>query len=80
MVLARHGTAYTAASPRKMLDLSQIAVLLDLETSSDGEGALEKIVGYFINQEEKNFFVDQWKDGVEFNVRTERSPPATEAD
>jgi hypothetical protein len=72
--ISRHGTAYTAASPEKMHGLTKYAILLDLETASDGLGSLEKIFGFILSQEEKNFFLGQWKDGMEFNVRTERFP------
>ena len=71
--IARHGTAYTALPAGKLQDLKQFAILIDLTTSSDGLGSLEKIFGYFISQEVENFFLGQWKDGMELHVRTERN-------
>jgi hypothetical protein len=72
--IARHGTAYTALAAGKFQDLKQFAIHIDLTTSSDGQDSLAKIFGTFINQGDKNFFVGQWKDGIELHVRTERNP------
>jgi hypothetical protein len=71
--IARHGTAYTSASADKLHDLKQFSIYVDLTTSSDGLGSLEKIFGHFIGQEDENFFLAQWKDGLELRVRTERN-------
>jgi hypothetical protein len=43
-----------------------------LTTSSDGLSAFEKIFSYFVNQEEMNFLLGQWKDGLLFHLRNER--------
>ena len=61
--IARHGTAYTTASPEKIDGLEQFTVLLDLETASDGLSAFEKIFMYAVSQEDLNFLFGQWKDG-----------------
>jgi len=71
--IARHGTAYTALPAGKLQDLKQFAILVDLTTSSDGLDSLEKIFGCLISQEAENFFLAQWKDGMELRVRTERN-------
>ena len=71
--IARHGTAYTASPAGKLQGLNQFAIHLDLTTSSDGLDSLEKIFGYFINQDDENFFMAQWKDGIELRVRTEKN-------
>jgi len=71
--IARHGTAYTALPAGKLQDLKQFAILVDLTTTSDGLDSLGKIFGYLISQEAENFFLAQWKDGMEFRVRTERN-------
>ena len=71
--IARHGTAYTALPPVKLQDLKQFAILIDISTSSDGLDSLEKIFGYFISQEAENFFVAQWKDGIELRLRTKKN-------
>ena len=71
--IARHGTAYTALPAGKLQDLKQFAILIDLTTTSDGLDSLGKIFGYLISQEAENFFLAQWKDGMEFRVRTERN-------
>jgi glycopeptide antibiotics resistance protein len=71
--IARHGTAYTALPAGKLQDLKQFAIHIDLTTSSDGLDSLEKIFGHFINQEDENIFLAQWKDGIELRVRTERN-------
>ena len=71
--IARHGTAYTALPAGKLQDLKQFAILIDLTTASDGLDSLGKIFGYLISQEAENFFLAQWKDGMEFRVRTERN-------
>jgi len=71
--IARHGTAYTALPAGKLQDLKQFAILVDLTTSSDGLDSLEKIFGSLISQEAENFFLAQWKDGMELRVRTERN-------
>lgn len=69
-----HGTAYTATSTGKPQGIYRFTVLVDLETLSDGLDSLENIVGYFDNRADKNFFLAQWKDEIELNVRTERNP------
>ena len=71
--IARHGTAYTALPAGKLQDLKQFAILVDLTTTSDGLDSLGKIFGYLISQEAENFFLAQWKDGMELRVRTERN-------
>lgn len=73
MEIARHGTAYTALPAGKLQDLKQFAILVDLTTSSDGLDSLGKIFGCLISQEAENFFLAQWKDGMELRVRTERN-------
>ena len=73
MEIARHGTAYTALPAGKLQNLKQFAILIDLTTTSDGLDSLEKIFGYLISQEAENFFLAQWKDGMELRVRTERN-------
>ena len=70
--IARHGTAYTALPAGKLQDLKQFAIYIDLATSSDGLSAFEKIFGYAINQEEMNFLLGQWKDGLVLHSRTEQ--------
>ena len=72
LVIARHGTAYTASSPGKLEGLSQLAVLIDLETSSDGLSAFEKIFSYSISQMQMNFILGQWKDAFLPIVRTDQ--------
>jgi hypothetical protein len=74
LALARHGTAYTAASPDKLHHLHHFAIYIDLVTSSDGLNSFEKIFSYFINQEEMNFILGQWKDGLGLTFRTEKVP------
>jgi hypothetical protein len=74
LVFARHGTAYTAASPDKLHHLHHFAIYIDLVTSSDGLNSFEKIFSYFINQEEMNFILGQWKDGLGLTFRTEKVP------
>ena len=63
MEIARHGSAYTASSAGKLRDLDQFAIYVDITTSSDGLSSFEKIFSYFMNQEEMNFLLGQWKDG-----------------
>jgi VanZ family protein len=70
--IARHGTAYTASSAGKLQDLNQFAIYVDITTSSDGLSSFEKIFSYFINQEEMNFILGQWKDGLVPTFRTEK--------
>jgi hypothetical protein len=70
--IARHGTAYTASSAGKHRDLNQFAIYIDITTSSDGLSSFEKIFSYFINQEEMNFILGQWKDGLVPTFRTEK--------
>ena len=72
MEIARHGTAYTASSADKLQDLNQFAIYIDLTTSSDGLNAFEKIFSYFVNQEEMNFLLGQWKDGLVLHLRTDK--------
>ena len=71
--IARHGTAYTALPAGKLQGLKQFAIHIDLVTLSDGLDSLEKIFGYLISQEAENFFLAQWKDGLELRVRNERN-------
>jgi len=71
--VARHGTAYTVLPAGKLQELKQFAILIDLTTASDGLDSLEKIFGYLISQEAENFFLAQWKDGIELRIRTERN-------
>ena len=73
LAIARHGTAYTALPAGKLQELKQFAIYVDLVSSSDGLDSLEKIFGCLISQEAENFFLAQWKDGLEFRVRTERN-------
>jgi hypothetical protein len=73
LLLARHGTGYTASSAGKLQDLKPFAIRIDLATSSDGQDSLAKIFGSFISQADQNFFLAQWKDGLELRVRTERN-------
>ena len=73
MEVARHGTAYTVLPAGKLQELKQFAILIDLTTASDGLDSLEKIFGYLISQEAENFFLAQWKDGIELRIRTERN-------
>ena len=71
--IARHGTAYAAVPAGKLQGLKQFAIYFDLATSSDEQGSLAKIFGSIISQGDKNFFLAQWKDGIELNIRTDRS-------
>ena len=72
MEIARYGTAYTASSAGKLQDLNQLAIYIDITTSSDGLSSFEKIFSYFVNQEEMNFILGQWKDSLVPTFRTEK--------
>jgi len=72
LTLARHGSAYTASSPGKLQGLSRFAIFVDVETSSDGLSAFEKIVSYGDSQTEMNFILGQWKDGFIPVLRTDQ--------
>jgi len=72
--VARHGTAYTFAPAGKLQDLKQFAIHVEITSSSDGLNSFEKIFSYFINQEEMNFILGQWKDGLGLTFRTEKAP------
>jgi hypothetical protein len=70
--VSRHGTAYTDSSPEKLHRLEHFAIDIDLASSSDGLSSFEKIFSYFINQEQMNFILGQWKDGLVPTFRTEK--------
>lgn len=68
LVLARPGTAYEAQRAEKLHGLTQFSISLDLATASDGLSSFEKIFSLARSQEQMNFIVGQWKDGVVLHI------------
>lgn len=68
LVLARPGTAYEAQRAEKLHGLRQFSISLDLATASDGLSSFEKIFSLARSQEQMNFIVGQWKDGVVLHI------------
>ncbi len=64
------GTAYTSSPPTKLGNIEKFTIFLDFASTSTGIRGFEKIFGYFMDQDEMNFMVGQWKDGLGLSLRT----------
>lgn len=69
--ISRHGTAYTPGAVDKLHGLSQFTLYLDVVSSSDGLSSFEKILSHAVNQENANFIVGQWKDGLGLHLKAD---------
>jgi VanZ family protein len=65
------GSAYTSIPSKKLHSLNQFTIYIDLTSSSKGLSGFEKILSYAISQDEMNFIVGQWKDGLGFSLRAD---------
>jgi hypothetical protein len=69
--IARPGSVYTAAPSEKLHNLNQFTIYIDVVTSSDGLNSFAKILSYAFNQQNANFIVGQWKDGLGLHLRSD---------
>jgi hypothetical protein len=72
--IARPGSAYTASPSEKLHNLNQFTIYIDVVTSSDGLNSFAKILSYAFNQQNANFIVGQWKDGLGLHLRSDGRP------
>jgi hypothetical protein len=69
--ITKPGSVYTAGSIDKLHDLKQFTIYIDVVTSSNGLSGFEKILSYALNQQNANFIVGQWKDGLGMHLRAD---------
>ena len=67
----RPGTAFTSIPPGKLRDLTAFTIAIRLATDSSGLSSFEKIVSYAITQQDANFILGQWKDGLGMHLRAD---------
>jgi hypothetical protein len=67
----RPGTAYTSMPPGKLRDLTAFTIAIRLATDSSGLSSFEKIVSYAVTQQDANFILGQWKDGLGIHLRAD---------
>jgi len=67
----RPGTAYTSIPSGKLRDLTAFTIAIRLATDSSGVSSFEKIFSYAVTQQEANFILGQWKDGLGMHLRAD---------
>jgi hypothetical protein len=67
----RPGTAYTSMPSGKLRDLTAFTIAIRLATDSSGVSSFEKIFSYALTQQEANFILGQWKDGLGMHLRSD---------
>ena len=65
-------TAYTLSPPEKLLKIDRFTVLLNLASNTGHSNGIPRILSYSLDDENHNFMIGQWKDGLVFKLRAGR--------
>ena len=63
-------TLYTTKPPKKLLDLREFSLLLNLSSGSSASHGYARILSYSLDDKQVNLMVGQWEDNLIFRLKT----------